>query len=105
MGVYGTSTFFQGEAATPAAHPAPSSSLCTAVNTIGSVASPTSSASITSSISTTGGRSSSTGTSTGVGGTLTANSAVHGRTIDEGWVPLILSLSLALLSGFYVYNI
>ncbi|KAK0472709.1 hypothetical protein IW261DRAFT_1506466 [Armillaria novae-zelandiae] len=106
MGVYGTSTFFQGEAATPAPHPAPSSSLCTAVNTIGGVASSsTSSSSITSSISTTGGRSSATGTSAGAGGTLTANKAVHGKTIDEGWVPLILSLSLALSSGFYVYNL
>ncbi|EIN08212.1 hypothetical protein PUNSTDRAFT_52672 [Punctularia strigosozonata HHB-11173 SS5] len=35
MGVYGTSTFFQGEPVTPSAHAAPSSSLCTTLSTIG----------------------------------------------------------------------
>ncbi|KAF8223017.1 hypothetical protein L208DRAFT_1412509 [Tricholoma matsutake] len=35
MGVYGGSTFFQGQPATPAAHPAPSSSSCTTFSTIG----------------------------------------------------------------------
>ncbi|KAG7440594.1 uncharacterized protein BT62DRAFT_956800 [Guyanagaster necrorhizus] len=101
MGVYGTSTFFQGEPVTPPAHVAPSSSLCTAVNTI-SVALATSSASITGSSSETGGRSSSTGTSAGM---PTANSAVvHGKII-EGWGPLILSMFLLLLSSLYVYNL
>ncbi|KAK0200065.1 hypothetical protein DFS33DRAFT_1388366 [Desarmillaria ectypa] len=106
MGVYGASTFFQGQAVTPAAHAAPSSSLCTAVNTIG-VALSTSSASITQTSSSfeTGGRSSSTGISVGVSGTSTANSAVHGKMVDEGWAPLIFSLSLVLLSGFYVHNL
>ncbi|KAK0458245.1 uncharacterized protein EV420DRAFT_1544456 [Desarmillaria tabescens] len=106
MGVYGTSTFFQGQAATPAAHPAPSSSLCTAVNTIG-VASSTSSASVTQtgSSSETAGRASSTGTSAGVSGTSTANSAVHGKMIYEGWASLILSLFPVLLSGLHVYNL
>lgn len=35
MGVYGTSTFFQGEPVTPPAHPAPPSSDCVATSTIG----------------------------------------------------------------------
>ncbi|KAK0196345.1 hypothetical protein F5146DRAFT_920784 [Armillaria mellea] len=35
MGVYGTSTFHQGEASTPAPHPIPSSSQCTTVSAIG----------------------------------------------------------------------
>ncbi|KIL64124.1 hypothetical protein M378DRAFT_1045249 [Amanita muscaria Koide BX008] len=35
MGVYGTSTFFQGEPVTPPAHPIPSSSSCTTLSTIG----------------------------------------------------------------------
>ncbi|KAI0066786.1 hypothetical protein BV25DRAFT_1776966, partial [Artomyces pyxidatus] len=35
MGVYGTSTFFQGEPNTPPAHPAPATSSCTPVSTIG----------------------------------------------------------------------
>lgn len=35
MGVYGGSTFHQGEPATPPAHPAPPSSACNPVSTIG----------------------------------------------------------------------
>ncbi|KAI1794317.1 hypothetical protein LXA43DRAFT_883724 [Ganoderma leucocontextum] len=35
MGVYGTSTFWQGEPSTPAAHPAPAKSQCNNANTIG----------------------------------------------------------------------
>ena len=38
MGVYGGSTFRQGEAETPAAHPPPSSSMCTTVSSIGNLA-------------------------------------------------------------------
>ena len=34
MGVYGTSTFFQGESVTPSAHPAPATSMCTTVTSI-----------------------------------------------------------------------
>ncbi|KAH7910129.1 hypothetical protein BJ138DRAFT_1153648 [Hygrophoropsis aurantiaca] len=34
MGVYGSSTFYQGEPSTPAAHPIPSSSKCTTYSTI-----------------------------------------------------------------------
>jgi len=39
MGVYGTSTFYQGQGATPPPHPAPSSSECTPVSTIGGIVS------------------------------------------------------------------
>ncbi|KAH9852365.1 hypothetical protein C2E23DRAFT_826975 [Lenzites betulinus] len=35
MGVYGTSTFHQGDPSTPAAHPAPPTSSCTTTSTIG----------------------------------------------------------------------
>ncbi|KAI0090362.1 hypothetical protein BDY19DRAFT_939852 [Irpex rosettiformis] len=35
MGVYGASTFHQGDPVTPPAHPAPSSSMCTSLSTIG----------------------------------------------------------------------
>jgi hypothetical protein len=35
MGVYGTSTFSQGEPATPPPHPAPNTSSCTTISTIG----------------------------------------------------------------------
>ena len=36
MGVYGASTFQQGQTVTPSAHPAPATSQCTKVATIGS---------------------------------------------------------------------
>jgi len=35
MGIYGSSTFHQGEPVTPSAHPVPSSSSCTPLSTIG----------------------------------------------------------------------
>ena len=35
MGVYGSSTFFQGQPVTPDAHPAPASSSCTELTSIG----------------------------------------------------------------------
>lgn len=35
MGVYGASTFHQGDAQTPAAHPIPSSSSCSTISTVG----------------------------------------------------------------------
>ncbi|KAF8596088.1 hypothetical protein BDV93DRAFT_79071 [Ceratobasidium sp. AG-I] len=45
MGMYGSSTFHQGDPATPAAHPAPGSSSCKAVSTIGNAPATTSVAS------------------------------------------------------------
>ncbi len=51
MGIYGTSTFSQGQPSTPPAHPIPSSSLCTTVSTIGNFAASQASSS-TSSVST-----------------------------------------------------
>lgn len=51
MGVYGTSTFFQGEPSTPSAHPIPSSSMCTSLSTIGNLALSTSAPSTASSTS------------------------------------------------------
>ncbi|KAI0337992.1 hypothetical protein BDW22DRAFT_1338714 [Trametopsis cervina] len=45
MGVYGGSTFHQGDPATPPAHPAPPSSLCTPLSTIGNLAASSSGAS------------------------------------------------------------
>ncbi|KDR80200.1 hypothetical protein GALMADRAFT_277444 [Galerina marginata CBS 339.88] len=71
MGVYGTSTFFQGQPSTPAAHPAPASSKCVAFSTVGNglfnsgttvsvpPPPPSASASATSAISVSGSRSSS----------------------------------------------
>lgn len=65
MGVYGTSTFFQGEPVTPPAHPAPSSSLCTSLSTIGNLAASTSTASTAS------------GTSAAVSASSSSGSASH----------------------------
>lgn len=50
MGVYGTSTFRQGDAVTPSPHPAPSSSQCSTVSSLsnGATASMTSSSAMTS---------------------------------------------------------
>jgi len=55
MGVYGGSTFFQGEPATPAAQPAPATSSCTTTSTIGNVlaASPTNTTSTSTSATST----------------------------------------------------
>lgn len=60
MGVYGTSTFHQGDPVTPSAHPAPSSSLCTPLGTIGNIAQGTSSASVASMSSAVSGSSTAT---------------------------------------------
>ncbi|KAI0251177.1 hypothetical protein BJV78DRAFT_1126703 [Lactifluus subvellereus] len=45
MGVYGQSTFFQGNGNTPPPHPAPATSSCRTVPTIGAIANPTNAAS------------------------------------------------------------
>ncbi|KAG5338759.1 hypothetical protein C0989_006281 [Termitomyces sp. Mn162] len=51
MGVYGTSTFFQGEPSTPPAHPIPPSSECTPISTIANgIVAITTSASLTVSL-------------------------------------------------------
>lgn len=127
MGVYGSSTFRQGDLVTPSAHPAPSSSMCTSVSSILNLAVSTSPASITSAMSTsatsvspffeypalaesliygrlqTGGSTtaSRTGpTSTGAPST-TAGSQSSGsapRRLDSG-VPQTLVMALSILAG------
>ncbi|KAF7795645.1 hypothetical protein EIP86_006810 [Pleurotus ostreatoroseus] len=49
MGVYGSSTFHQGDASTPSAHPAPKSSVCTTISSLGNFAVSTSAMLTTSS--------------------------------------------------------
>ncbi|KAH9846153.1 hypothetical protein C2E23DRAFT_697225, partial [Lenzites betulinus] len=51
MGVYGTSTFHQGDPSTPDAHPAPPTSSCTTTNTIANGLAASASVSNTSSVS------------------------------------------------------
>ncbi|KAF8258827.1 hypothetical protein EI94DRAFT_1753406 [Lactarius quietus] len=68
MGVYGTSTFFQGEPATPAAQPAPATSSCTTTSSIGNIlaasSTPTTKTSASSSQTPTGTRTGSSSSAT-----------------------------------------
>ncbi|KAI5120054.1 hypothetical protein M0805_007806 [Coniferiporia weirii] len=66
MGVYGTSTFHQGDPVTPSAHPAPASSQCTSFSTVGNNAavSTSASASASTTVSTTAASSGSASPST-----------------------------------------
>ncbi|QRW02748.1 ricin-type beta-trefoil lectin domain protein [Ceratobasidium sp. AG-Ba] len=64
MGVYGSSTFHQGDPVTPAAHPAPGSSSCKAVSSVGNGALTSSTASVTSTTAPAGGSGSSAATAT-----------------------------------------
>ncbi|KIK46952.1 hypothetical protein CY34DRAFT_330105 [Suillus luteus UH-Slu-Lm8-n1] len=84
MGVYGTSTFYQGEPVTPPAHPIPSSSSCTYFSTIsngqgvliGGITSTVSTASTPTSTTVTGAAKSGTSSSSGSGApTSTSSSA------------------------------
>jgi hypothetical protein len=82
MGVYGSSTFFQGQPSTPPPHPAPSSSKCGSTSTIGDVALPTS----TSSTTPTGGSSSqvSSAGAAATSASTTTGSAAPAKTSDNG---------------------
>ena len=77
MGVYGTSTFFQGEPVTPSAHTAPPSSMCTTFSTVGAVALSTSASAGTTSpaSSATGSHSSGTSSASATGGTQNSAAA------------------------------
>ncbi|PPQ92264.1 hypothetical protein CVT25_008572 [Psilocybe cyanescens] len=128
MGVYGSSTFHQGEPVTPSAHPIPPSSSCTPFTTIGNgfVISGTSiSASVTSTFSppsatstVSGAASSSTaissasaqgsksgsnsasnsGTSPAATSTTASSSAIRAARID-GWDRLLVNLGLAVVAS------
>jgi len=81
MGVYGGSTFQQGQAATPDAHPAPASSQCSTFATIsnGAVASTTGTSSTSKATTTSGIKTSTTGSksSSHSGPTATSSSAAQ----------------------------
>ncbi|TFK92500.1 hypothetical protein K466DRAFT_573021 [Polyporus arcularius HHB13444] len=72
MGVYGTSTFFQGQPNTPAAHPVPPSSSCTPTSSIGNGLAVSASTSASTSASGSGSRTSApsaiVGTASATGG-------------------------------------
>lgn len=76
MGIYGSSTFHQGDPATPAAHPAPKSSSCSAVSSIGN-------APVTTSVASTN-----TGTSAvGSGASVVFSTALGAPTASNGAIP------------------
>lgn len=110
MGVYGASTFFQGQPVTPAAHPAPSSSNCVTTSTIangfvvtttspgGTVPKPSNSQVVSGS---TGG---STPTATSAGAATTSPSAAQGS-IDglNRFVATICStLTVGMAAAFFL---
>jgi len=104
MGVYGGSTFFQGQPATPAAHPIPSSSSCKTFSTIAnglgltSTTSTSAASSTATTTSTTKASGSASGTGTGSttrsGGvpSATTSSAAKPLRIKEWFVPAIAAL-------------
>lgn len=95
MGVYGTSTFFQGEPVTPSAHPAPPSSMCTTFTTVGAVALSTSaSAGTTSPASSTATGSHSSGTSS-----VSATSGTQKSAAVPMYAPGVLLQVMALVAG------
>jgi hypothetical protein len=95
MGVYGASTFHQGDPATPAGHPIPSSSQCQRVNTVSSGAQATlappsgsSSSSSASSNSTPSTKSTSSSASASASVSSQANSTSGGLRFSTGTAPL-----------------
>ncbi|OBZ67652.1 hypothetical protein A0H81_12193 [Grifola frondosa] len=99
MGVYGTSTFFQGEPTTPSAHPAPNSSSCTTFTSIGNNLA-ISTGTTTSGVSaTTTGASATTGTaatrtSTSSNAAQTGGSNGAGARFSFGWETLIAGVAV-----------
>jgi len=113
MGVYGSSTFFQGQPATPPPHPVPSSSSCTTFSSIGNgyvisgtsiLSAPTSSVTTTSmSGSSTSGGASATSS---VPGSTSTSAAIGLLTTMAGWEQISLivgsTVFLPLLVPFFV---
>ncbi|KAF8593820.1 hypothetical protein BDV93DRAFT_610938 [Ceratobasidium sp. AG-I] len=95
MGIYGSSTFHQGDPATPAAHPAPGSSSCKAVSTIGNApatTSVTSTSAATSAAGSTVASSAATATSTTANG---ATSRIGGLGFNFG---IIVSVGVSVVT-------
>ncbi|THH03063.1 hypothetical protein EW145_g6560 [Phellinidium pouzarii] len=108
MGVYGSSTFHQGDPSTPPAHPIPSSSQCTSLSTIGSDAavSTTASGSQSTTVSTTttssSSRPSSTSTSSSISSISSSTSASSFKTsssLSSSTSPRSVTGSQALVTG------
>lgn len=100
MGVYGASTFHQGDGRTPPPHPAPPTSSCTTLSTIGnsvsvSGAAPTNSTSSPTTPTTTG--TSATRTSSGASPTNSSNAAPAIRFSGSG------AIIIAVVAGTFIF--
>ncbi|KIK64353.1 hypothetical protein GYMLUDRAFT_161416 [Collybiopsis luxurians FD-317 M1] len=106
MGVYGSSTFFQGDPATPAAHPVPSSSQCTTVTSIGNnvqVTSVSSSGSSTASLAsptTTGASKGSTASSSGKAPTSTSSATATSASSNSNGASSVAGSSKPVIVAF-----
>ena len=89
MGVYGTSTFFQGEPVTPSAHPAPASSECTFLSTIGNLALSTSTSGTITSAPT------STSTGSSVSGAVVSGSSLRSGSASRNATSTVTSSSVS----------
>ncbi|KAJ8586795.1 hypothetical protein M405DRAFT_822789 [Rhizopogon salebrosus TDB-379] len=105
MGVYGTSTFYQGEPSTPAAHPIPASSSCTTYSTISNgqgvlIGGITSTASMSTSTSTPSTTGSSGSSASGASGSQPSGSSAALQTVPlVGWQRLAI-ISSTIVVGF-----
>ncbi|KAF8814669.1 hypothetical protein BYT27DRAFT_7205623 [Phlegmacium glaucopus] len=109
MGVYGGSTFFQGQPATPPPHPRPSSSSCTTLSTIGNgffisgtsfmppAASNTGTSSKTSTGSTSGVTRPPSSTTGANGSTSTSSSSASRSTFTDQWERTIFTIGSAIV--------
>ncbi|TFK49003.1 hypothetical protein OE88DRAFT_451481 [Heliocybe sulcata] len=109
MGVYGTSTFYQGQPSTPSAHAAPATSSCTTLSSVGNGLA-VSGSSILSSATSSGASATLTSASrssgaSGVSGSATGsatNSASAGyQTTSFGWEQTVMTLGLGIVGSIF----
>ncbi|KAF8270466.1 hypothetical protein EI94DRAFT_1770838 [Lactarius quietus] len=108
MGVYSGSTFYQGDPATPAAHPAPGTSSCTTYSTIGNSINISSAASTNSTSSptprpTTTTSSSVIKTSSGAGSASKPTSAANAASVIRLPGSGVLVSLVAIVAGTYIF--
>jgi len=109
MGVYGGSTFFQGQPATPPPHPAPSSSSCATTSTIGNglaaVTSQTSTATATASSSGQSGASQTPSARTSSPAPSATNSASSASRSLDGLSKLLMPIGSVTVGALAVFSL